>query len=94
VDDFLHLLGLGLEAFLDYGGAWYPDQGNRSGGSVGAGLIFGSALSSVARTARADIVYRFGPDATGDRWVFAFGAGFAFPRRDIPVTNYTAQPPQ
>ena len=30
---------------------------------------------------------------TGDRWVFAFGSGFAFPRRTIPVINYRAQPP-
>lgn len=93
IDDLLDLIGLGLGVFLDYGGAWYPDQSSRSGGSVGAGLRLGSALSSVARTARADIVYRFGPDVTGNRWVFAFGAGFVFPRRSIPVINYRAQPP-
>lgn len=44
-------------------------------------------------TGRIDIVYKIGESATGDRWVFAFGSGFAFPRRTIPVTNYKAQPP-
>lgn len=93
IDEFLHVVGLGLEAFVDYGGAWYPDQSSRTGGSLGAGVIFGSALSSVAQVTRIDVVYRFGPEVTGDRWLVAFGAGFNFPRRNIPVINYRAQPP-
>jgi outer membrane protein assembly factor BamA len=93
VDKFLNLVGIGFGAFFDYGGAWYDDQSARSGGSVGAGLRLGSALSTVAMTGRADLVYRIGKDVSGDRWVFAFGSGFAFPRRTIPVINYRAQPP-
>lgn len=93
VDKFLNLVGIGFGAFFDYGGAWYDDQSSRSGGSIGAGLRLGSALSTVAMTGRADIVYKIGDNITGDRWVFAFGSGFAFPRRTIPVINYKAQPP-
>lgn len=93
VDKFLNLVGIGFGAFFDYGGAWYDDQSRRTGGSVGAGLRLGSALSTVAMTGRADIVYKIGDSITGDRWVFAFGSGFAFPRRTIPVINYRAQPP-
>lgn len=93
VDKLFNLLGIGFGAFFDYGGAWYEDQSSRSGGSVGAGLRLGSALSTVAMTGRADIVYKLGGHATGDRWVFAFGSGFAFPRRTVPVINYRAQPP-
>ena len=93
VDKFLNLVGIGFGAFFDYGGAWYDDQSSRTGGSVGAGLRLGSALSTVAMTGRADIVYKIGDNVTGDRWVFAFGSGFAFPRRTIPVINYKAQPP-
>jgi len=93
VDKFLSLVGIGFGAFFDYGGAWYDDQSSRTGGSVGAGLRLGSALSTVAMTGRADIVYKIGDNVTGDRWVFAFGSGFAFPRRTIPVINYKAQPP-
>jgi hypothetical protein len=93
VDKFLNLVGIGFGAFFDYGGAWYDDQSSRSGGSVGGGLRLGSALSTVAMTGRMDIVYKIGDNVTGDRWVFAFGSGFAFPRRKIPVINYRAQPP-
>ena len=93
VDKFLNLVGIGFGAFFDYGGAWYDDQSSRTGGSVGGGLRLGSALSTVAMTGRIDIVYKIGDNVTGDRWVFAFGSGFAFPRRTIPVINYRAQPP-
>ena len=93
VDKFLNLIGIGFGAFFDYGGAWYEDQSARSGGSIGIGLRMGSALSTIARTGRADLVYKIGDNVTGDRWVFAFGSGFAFPRRTIPVINYQAQPP-
>ncbi len=94
VDKFLNLVGIGFGAFFDYGGAWYDDdQSSRSGGSIGAGLRLGSTLSTVAMTGRADIVYKIGDNITGNRWVFAFGSGFAFPRRTIPVINYKAQPP-
>jgi hypothetical protein len=93
VDEFLNLVGIGFGAFFDYGGAWYEGQSARSGGSIGAGLRLGSALSTVAMTGRADIVYKIGDSATGNRWVFAFGSGFAFPRRTIPVINYKVQPP-
>jgi len=93
VDKFLNLIGIGFGAFFDYGGAWYDDQSRRSGGTIGAGLRMGSALSTVARTGRVDIAYKIGDNVTGSRWVFAFGSGFAFPRREIPVINYKAQPP-
>jgi hypothetical protein len=93
VDKFLNLVGIGFGAFFDYGGAWYDDQSPRTGGSVGGGLRLGSALSTVAMTGRADIVYKIGDSFEGNRWVFAFGSGFAFPRRTIPVINYRAQPP-
>ena len=93
VDNFLNLVGIGFGAFFDYGGAWYDDQSSRTGGSIGGGLRLGSALSTVAMTGRIDIVYKIGDNVTGDRWVFAFGSGFAFPRRTIPVINYKAQPP-
>lgn len=93
VDRFLNLVGIGFGAFFDYGGAWYDGQSARSGGSVGAGLRLGSALSTVAMTGRADVVYKIGDNVAGNRWVFAFGSGFAFPRRKVPVINYRAQPP-
>lgn len=97
VDEFLGLFGVGFGAFVDYGGAWYDDQGARSGGSAGLGLRLGSALSTVARTGRMDFAFNFGSgrEAAGvDSFTFVLGAGFAFPQRTIPVISYAATRPQ
>jgi len=77
-DSLLGLFGLGIAGFLDYGGAWYPEQDPRSGGNFGLGLRTGSARASGAQTGRIDVGYRFGPDFTGSRWAFSLGTGFNF----------------
>ncbi|MCZ6917676.1 MAG: hypothetical protein O7I93_12935 [Gemmatimonadetes bacterium] len=77
-DNLLNLLGLGAAGFLDYGGAWYPDQPRRFGGNVGVGLRFGSAVGALPRTGRVDLGYRFGDGVTDKRWVVSLGAGFVF----------------
>ena len=77
-DSLLGLFGLGVAGFLDYGGAWYPEQDPRSGGNFGVGLRTGSARASGAQTGRIDVGYRFGPDVTGSRWAFSLGTGFNF----------------
>jgi outer membrane protein assembly factor BamA len=92
-DALLNLVGVAVAGFIDYGGAWYEGQDRRFGGTVGAGLRLGSALSTIPRTGRLDFGYRFGPEVSGDRFVVAFGAGFVFPRREIPVISYSARPP-
>lgn len=97
VDQFLGLFGIGFGAFFDYGGAWYADQGARTGGSTGIGLRMGSALSTVAMTGRMDLAYNFGGNlesTEASRWTFVIGSGFAFPRRTIPVISYRAHAPQ
>jgi hypothetical protein len=74
------LVSVGLAAFMDYGGAWYPDQDPRFGGNAGIGLRMGGALSAAARTGRLDFGCRFGQGADfGDPCVVTFGAGFVFP---------------
>lgn len=93
IDKFLGLFAIGFGAFFDYGGAWYDDQSPRHGGSLGGGIRLGSALSPIALTSRIDLAYKVGGNVTGDPWVVAFGSGFAFPRRTIPVINYKAQAP-
>ena len=77
-DDLFNLLGVGLAAFVEYGGAWYPGQPKRFGGGVGLGLRLGSAVSALARTRRIDLGYRFGDGVTGNRLVLSLGAGFVF----------------
>jgi hypothetical protein len=84
VDEVLHLLGVGLAAFLDYGGAWYADQPARAGGDVGIGLRLGATRATGANVGRFDLAYRFGDEwsvadgESGHRWVFSVGRSFAF----------------
>ena len=75
-----NLASVGLAAFVDYGGAWYPDQDSRLGGNIGIGLRIGSALSTAARTGRIDFGCRVGEGSdVGQRCVMTVGAGFVFP---------------
>jgi hypothetical protein len=46
IDELFNLLGVGFAGFVDYGGAWYPDQPARFGGDIGAGIRFGATRSS------------------------------------------------
>ncbi|MCY3698883.1 MAG: hypothetical protein OXH46_04470 [Gemmatimonadetes bacterium] len=81
VDNFYNLFGLGVGAFVDYGGAWYPDQGRRMGGNVGVTVFGGSPLSSFAQVTNLNIGYRFGGgigDSERSRWAFSAGGGLRF----------------
>jgi hypothetical protein len=80
LDAVLGFLAVGFAGFLDYGGAWYPDQDPRFGGNIGIGLRLGSALSSAARTGRIDFGCRVGNGSEfGRRCVITLGGGFVFP---------------
>ncbi len=80
LEGLFNLVSLGFAAFLDYGGAWYPDQEARFGGNVGIGLRPGGALGTAARTGRIDIGYRFGEGSdVGSRIVLTFGGSIVFP---------------
>ncbi|WP_310790092.1 hypothetical protein [Candidatus Palauibacter scopulicola] len=81
VDNFYNLFGLGVGAFVDYGGAWYPDQDRRLGGNVGITVFGGSPLSSFAQVTNLNIGYRFGGgigDSERSRWAFSAGGGLRF----------------
>lgn len=90
VDEVMGLLGVGVAAFADYGGAWYtggesrpgalgvPAEPRRFGGDVGLGLRLGATRSTGQNVGRMDLAYRFGEGFEGGRWVFSFGRGFAF----------------
>lgn len=79
IDELLNVMGLGFAAFVDYGGAWFPDQPARFGGDVGAGIRFGATRSAGPNVGRLDVAYRFGDGLSGQsRWVVVFGRGFFF----------------
>ena len=83
-DNLFSLLGVGLAAFVEYGGAWYPGQPKRFGGDAGLGLRLGSAVGALPRTSRIDVGYRFGDGVSGKRFVLSLGAGFVFGASDDP----------
>ncbi len=72
------ILGLGLAAFVDYGGAWYTDQDRRLGGNAGVGILFGSPLATKAAVGRLEVGLGFGDRPPGARLAIAFGGGFDF----------------
>jgi hypothetical protein len=78
IDEVLGLLGIGMAAFVDYGGAWYADQSSRLGGDVGVGLRIGATRATGPNVGRIDFGYRFGDGMEGKRWALSFGQGFSF----------------
>jgi len=77
-DALLDLFGVGVAGFVDYGGAWYPDQSPRVGGNVGLGLRLGGTTSTGPNVGRFDVAYRFGEGWSGKRWVVSFGQAYEF----------------
>ena len=78
LDALANLVGLGVAGFVDYGGAWYPDQSPRVGGDVGLGLRLGGTTSTGPNVGRFDVAYRFGEGWSGNRWVVSFGQAYEF----------------
>jgi hypothetical protein len=80
-DNLFGLVGVGVAAFGDYGGAWYTGSPTRTGTDVGVGIRLGSTRSASGKAAtRIDLARRFANDVLGDAWVVAVGAGFPFDR--------------
>ena len=58
VDALFGLFGIGVAGFVDYGGAWYPDESPRVGGDVGLGLRSGGTTSTGPNVGRLDLACR------------------------------------
>lgn len=77
-DDLLHLTGLGVAAFVDYGGAWYHGSPRRTAVHAGVGLRLASSRSPGVEAVRVDLARRFpGPGERGG-WAIVVGKGFPF----------------
>ena len=72
------LVGIGLAAYADYGGAWWSGSPTRTGKDVGVGLRIGQLRSSLAIVTRIDLSYRYANDAVDAGWIISIGRGFAF----------------
>lgn len=77
-DEVLRLTGLGVAAFVDYGGAWYDGSPRRTGVHAGLGLRLASSRSPGVEALRIDVARRFrGPGEPGS-WALVIGKGFPF----------------
>jgi len=76
--DLWGLVGLGVAAFVDYGGAWYDGSPVRTGTDAGLGLRIGPSRATSLSVLRLDIAHRFATDVQGAGWVFVVGKGFPF----------------
>jgi hypothetical protein len=77
-DEVYGLVGVGVAPFLDWGGAWYADQGPRYGGNVGLALRLGATRSVRAEAGEIAFGYRFGEGWGSRRWAVAVRKGFVF----------------
>jgi hypothetical protein len=78
VDEVAGLFGLGVAAFLDYGGAWYGDEPPRVGGDVGVGLRIGATRATGANVGRIDLAYKFGDGVGERRWTVSVGRSVVY----------------
>src|SRR5437016_5160798 len=71
-DELWGLVGVGLAPFLDWGGAWYADEGSRLGGDVGIALRLGPTRAVRGDVGEIALGYRFGAGfRPGSRWAVA-----------------------
>lgn len=80
--DLFRLLGIGVAAFGDAGGAWYLGTPSRSGGDVGLGLRMGMTRQAELSLLRVDLAYRLAQPGNPGGWVLAIGKGFVFQSRE------------
>ena len=74
------IVGVGVAAFVDHGGAWFRGDARRSGTDAGLGFRIGSIRSAGSLIGRLDFAYRFESDIEPGGWVISLGRGFAWQR--------------
>jgi hypothetical protein len=70
-DELWSLIGVGVAPFVDYGGAWYPDESVRLGGDIGIALRIGPTRAIRGDVGEFAVGYRFGAGFVGSRWGLA-----------------------
>ena len=77
-DDWAGRVGIGIAPFLDWGGAWYEDEGSRFAGNAGLALRLGPTRSVRAEAGEFAVGYRFGKRFEDRRWAVSVRKGFVF----------------
>jgi hypothetical protein len=78
VPELARVVGIGLAAFADFGGAWFAGDRRRTGGSLGVGLRLDFTRSSDPSVVRIDLAHRSRADNDPGGWAVVLGKGFAF----------------
>ena len=76
--DLWGLVGVGIAAFADQGGAWWRGDPHRNGTDVGLGLRLGPSRATSLSVVRIDVAHRFATDRQQAGWVVVVGKGFVF----------------
>jgi hemolysin activation/secretion protein len=77
-EEALGVLGLGVAAFGEWGGAWYAGSPRRTGGNAGVGVRWAFVRGAENGTRRVDLVRRFASDRLPAGWSLVVGEGFVF----------------
>ncbi|MGH7581741.1 MAG: BamA/TamA family outer membrane protein [Gemmatimonadales bacterium] len=76
--EFLKVVGVGLAAFVDHGGAWWSGDPVRSGWDYGVGLRLGASRAPGVAANRIDLAWRAAQPGLPGGWVVDIGKGFLF----------------
>lgn len=77
-EDVFKSLNIGVAGFFDHGGAWFHDEGRRTGTDIGFGIRLSPSRAAGANATRLDFAYRFKNDAQKAGWVFVIASGLVF----------------
>ena len=77
-EELWRVVGVGLAAFVDYGGAWYKDTRARTGWDAGVGIRLGASRAAGVEAIRIDLARRFANGAESAGWVLVVGKGLTF----------------
>lgn len=76
--ELFKVVGIGLAAFVDHGGAWWSGDRHRSGWDYGVGLRLGASRTPELDASRIDLAWRTAQPGLPGGWVLAVGKGFVF----------------
>ena len=76
--ELFKVVGVGLAAFVDHGGAWWSGEKRRSGWDFGVGLRLAASRAPDLETNRIDLAWRAAQPGMPGGWVVAVGKGFVF----------------
>ncbi len=76
--DLLGLFALGIAPFVDQGGAWFADDGRRTGGNAGLAIRIGPTRAASGEVFELAGGWRWSNDPAIGGWALSFGTAYRF----------------